>query len=109
MRRRRRRGRGVPLWAALAVLAVMFAIGVAVDAVEHLALLAVACGPAAAAFWAGHRWERRKSATARPAPRAARGPDRAAQVAELERLAARPIEAVIESYKVIQRKYGGSR
>jgi hypothetical protein len=109
MRRRRRRGRGMPLWAALAVLAVMFAVGVAVDAVEHLALLAVACGPAAVAFWAGRRWERRKSAATGPAPRPVQGPDRAAQVAELERLAARPIEAVIESYKVIQRKYGGSR
>jgi hypothetical protein len=104
---RRRRRRGVPLWAALAVFAVMFAFGVAVDAVEHLALLAVACGPAVVAFWAGRRYERRRSAAPRPAQAVPRGPDRAAQVAELERLAARPIEAVIESYKVIQRKYGG--
>ena len=56
MTRRRR----VPLSVALAIFGAMFAVAVAVDAVEHLALLAVAVGPAVLAFWAGRRWEHRR-------------------------------------------------
>lgn len=56
-----RRRRGMPLSVALAILAALFLLGVVIDATEHLALLAIALGPSAVAFWAGRRWERRRS------------------------------------------------
>jgi hypothetical protein len=109
VRRRRRRGRGVPLSVALVLLALLAALVAVVDAVEHVALFAAAAGIAAGAFAAGRRWERRRATgkTPRGAGRVTPGPDRAGQVAELERLAGRPIEAVIASYRQIQRKYSG--
>ena len=109
---RRSSRRGMPLSVALAILAALFAVAVAAEAVMHLALLAVALGPSAVAFWAGRRYERRQVAQPSqitPVIRDKSASDPAAQVARLEHLASRPMSAIIASYELIQRKYGGPR
>jgi hypothetical protein len=122
-RRSRRRGRrDIGLLIAVAVLAILVPVTAAAEVAEHLILLAAAAGIFVAAFVAGRRWERRRPGKLRRSARAPAVPSQpqtvpptwplpavpavADQVAELERLAGRPIEAIIASYQVIQRRYG---
>jgi hypothetical protein len=113
-RRSRRRRRGVSLAAALMVLAVLAVLGAVVEVVEHLAVLGVIAAASIVAFIAGRRYQRyrtrrpvavnRAEPPTWPLPKA---PGVADQVAELERLAGRPIDVIIASYQTIQRRYGG--
>lgn len=129
-RRTRRRNRGRPVLVRdLMVLLVLFAVvsvlslaaSLARSPVIILAIVAVGAG----AFYAGRRYERRSrgklpAAVQRRPPGESRAdlPERstrplpkvpavADQVAELERLAGRPIDIIIASYQTIQRRYGG--
>jgi len=113
--RRPRRGRGMSLTAAILILGAMAVLGVVVDLAEHLAVLAPIPAAAAVAFAAGRRYERRKSGGRAAAERApvptgdqVGSPDPADQLALLEQIAGRPMDAIIASYQLIQQKYGGA-
>jgi hypothetical protein len=102
------------LTAALVVLAALAVLGAVAEVAEHLAVLAVIAAVSIAAFSAGCRYERcraqRPAAVNRAEPPTrplSKVPAVADQVAELERLAGRPIDAIIASYRMIQRRYGG--
>jgi hypothetical protein len=104
------------LTAAMLILAALAVLGVVVDLAEHLAVLAPIPAAAVVAFAAGRRYERRRPRgrvriEQAPAPTGdqAGSPDPADQLALLEQLAGRPIDAIIASYQLIQRKYGVPR
>lgn len=95
----RRRGRFGRVDLALAVVLLGFCVFTWVwYAATHFAV-GVGAGVAMAGTWEAGRWQERRRARKPPAPDP--------RVAELERLAARPIEAVISSYRTIQQKYRG--
>lgn len=109
MTRSRKRGRkGIPLWplvilAGLAVAATAFWLAV------HLLILAGFVILAGGAFYMGRQYERRRTVRPRPTIQARVVPasnPAADQIAHLEQLAARPIEAIIASYERVQQKYG---
>jgi hypothetical protein len=121
-RRSRRRSRH--LVRDLGLFAALMSVAAVLDLAEHLGLLLLAVAVGAGAFEAGRRVERHRRGRARRQPagrparvRQAKGsadtrpppvvPAAADQLAELERVTGRPIEAVIESYRLIQSKYRG--
>jgi len=121
MRRIRRRGE-IRLFTAMLAFGVLAVIAATVQTVEHPTLPVVTIAVAVVAFWAGRRlafWAgrryegrpRRKHIAVKPPEPPTQPlpkvPHLADQVAELERAAGRPIEAIIASYQMIQRKYGG--
>ena len=126
-RTRRRGRREISLVTGLVLLGALFLVGVLADVAEHVALLAAVALPVAAAFWLGRRYERRKARGGTTAPRVRQDPRKPSaattasfgaipaaphpgdQLAELERLSGRPIDSIISSYRVIQRKYGGQQ
>lgn len=103
MARSRKRGRkGVPLWVALVILAAMALIGAAWWLLAHLLILAGVAVMIGGAFYVGRQYERRRAVTPQAAPKArvVPAPNPAAdQIAHLEQLAARPIDAIIASYE----------
>jgi hypothetical protein len=112
--RRPRRGRGMSLTAAMVILAALALVGVVVDLAEHLAVIAAVIAAAALAFAAGRRYERRQRRTrARlgqaPAPAGSQvsAPDPADQLALLEQLAGRPIDAILATYQRVALYHGG--
>ena len=113
-RYRRRSVRGINL--ALIVLLVAFCgFTWVVWLAAHVAVLGATAAAVACAFWAGRRHEQRTAyrpatpARGRPADQIRAVPDPADQVALLERTAGRPMDAIIASYQLIQRRYGGPR
>jgi hypothetical protein len=113
-RKRRRWGSRVRVAGLLLILAVLAAASAAYWLVLHIAVGLGFAVLLAAAVWAGMLIERRR--TPRPAPVAAPpaagwqpapAPDHHGdQIRDLEDAAGRPIDAVIASYRLIQRKYG---
>ena len=111
---RPRRGRGMSLTAAMLILAALAVVGVVVDLAEHLAVLVPIPAAIAVAFAAGRRYERRRPrGRARieqpPIGRQVDAPDPADQIAQLEQLAGRPIEAILATYQRVARYHGGPR
>jgi hypothetical protein len=114
--RRSRRGRGMSLTAAMLILAALAVVGVVVDLAEHLAVLVPIPAAVVVAFAAGRRYERRRArGRARieqptaPTGHEVRQPDPADQLAQLEQLAGRPIEAILATYQRVARYHGGPR
>lgn len=104
MARSRRRGhKGMPLWVALLILAVMALIGAAWWLLAHLLILAGVAVMVGGAFYVGRQYERHRTVTPQSAPKArvrVPAPNPAAdQITHLEQLAARPIDAIIASYE----------
>jgi len=91
------------LWTAALILAALAVVAAAWWLFIHLAVLAGFAVLIGAAFYVGRRHERRRAAVPQPpAPKArvVTAPNPAAdQIAHLEKLAARPIEAIIASYE----------
>lgn len=129
-RRTRRRRHDVGLVRGLLLLAMLVLVVGALDMAEHLGLLVLLLVLAAGGFGLGRRYERRRGQAAAVSPRARSAaasrkrppaattaplaaiparPDPADQIATLERVCGRPIEAVIESYRLIQSRYSGGR
>lgn len=110
--RRSRHSRGMSLAAATLILAVLAVVGVVVDLAEHLAVLVPIPAVAAVAFAAGRRYERRRGRgriEQAPAESQVGAPDPADQLAQLEQLAGRPIEAILATYQRVARYHGGPR
>jgi hypothetical protein len=121
---RRIRRRGSRVRRTFRDVILLVALCVVVWLAGHLALLAVVVALGAGGFELGRRVERRRGvrrprvarisraalaqapADTRPLPVA---PGAADQLAELEHVTGRPIEAVIESYRLIQSRYSGRR
>lgn len=111
-RRARRSSRARTTIRDLVLLLVLcVAVGV-LDIIRHYGWLILTAALIAGAFWLARRarrWHRGlkvpPAATAAPFSAIPAGPDPADQIAELERVCGRPIEAVISSYEHIQRQY----
>jgi len=116
-RTRRRGRREIGLVTALLLLGALFLVGVLADVAEHFGLIILAVALGAGGFAAGRRYERRRSPGCTTAPRVRQdprkpsaattapfgaipaGPRPADQLAELERLSGRPIEAMLATYR----------
>ena len=126
--RTRRRGRHeISLVTGLLLLGALFLVGVLADVAEHVALLAAVALPVAAAFWLGRRYERRKARGGTTAPRVRQDPRKPSaattasfgaipaaphpgdQLAELERLSGRPIEAMLATYRRVASYHHGGQ
>jgi ABC-type sugar transport system substrate-binding protein len=115
----RRGGRHeVGLVSALVLLGALFLVVALAAVAEHVALLAAVALPVAAAFWLGRRYQRGRGLPAAVQRRApgetdtgplAAVPSPADQIAQLEQLAARPIEAIIASYQHVARYHHGGQ
>jgi hypothetical protein len=125
----RRRGRHeVGLVTALVLLiGVLFLVGALADVVDRLGLIILAVALGAGGFAAGRRYERRKARGGTTAPRVRKDPRKPSaattasfgalpaaphpsdQLAELERLSGRPIEAILATYQRVARYHGGPR
>jgi hypothetical protein len=112
-RRSRRPRRRSHLMRDLGLFAALMLVAGVLELSEHLGLLLLAVAIGAGAFEAGRRVGRRRGvrrprvdrtspADTRPLPAA---PAAADQIAALERVCGRPIEAVIASHEHIQRQY----
>ena len=125
-RRRTRRRRGhVRTTIRDIVLLIVFCVVVWVAG--HLLAIAVVAAIGAGAFWGVRRLRgrrrprtgpgrtrarqdpRRTPAATVPFPAVSAGPDPADQIRQLEAVTGRPIETVIESYRLIQSKYNGGQ
>jgi len=104
VKRTRKRGRkGMSLSTAGLILAALAVVASAWWLLLHVLILAGVAVMVGGTFYVGRRYERRRAAPSHPAapkPRAVPAPNPAAdQIAHLEHLAARPIEAIIASYE----------
>jgi hypothetical protein len=100
-------------------LAVLVLAVAALDAAEHLALLAVVVAVAAGGFAPGRRYGRRRARGGITAPRVQQDPRKSSaattapfpadQVQLLEQLAGRPFSAILASYERVARYHHGSQ
>jgi hypothetical protein len=119
-RRTRRRGRReISLVRGLVLLAALVLGVCLVDAAEHLGLIILAVALGAGGFAVGRRYERGRrglpaavqgrSAGESQVTAARRDVEAADQLAELERLAGRPLEAILATYQRVARYHHGGQ
>ena len=91
-------------WWLLAMV-LIGAVSVAGDVVEHAIVFVPLAALAVAAGYVIGRRHGSRNPTGRDRARRAADTRRLAQLADLEQMAGRPVEAMLDSYRAIQRQY----